>query len=175
MFTRHKLLVPSLLLVPFLTPGCDAPPPPPEPDQVVLRLEVVPPDVSCLRLLASGPGRTVARDLEVVPGTPLVETFSGLPLGTVRFSAEAFEKPCADVTRSTVPAWVSEAQEVSVVLGRLSSVSLSMVRNGRAKVGVLFTDEPACTAAGSLCTSNAACCSGSCQKGSCAVPPDSGG
>ena len=58
---------------------------------------------------------------------------------------------------------------VSIVLGRLASVDLVMVRNGRAKVDITFTEEGACTKAGATCRIASECCSRKCTEGLCAA------
>ena len=42
-----------------------------------------------------------------------------------------------------------------------------MVRNGRANVGVTFTEEAACTQTGATCRINSECCSKKCTAGLC--------
>ena len=112
-------------------------------EQVVLTIGVVPADVACVRITATGAARTVLREIDVAAGTAVSESFSGLPLGPVAFKAEAFPGACEDVTRSTIPTWASESVSASIAVGRLSTVALVLYRNGRAKVGVDFIDEQA--------------------------------
>jgi hypothetical protein len=155
-----------------LTSGCSSPGSDPR-VQVVLAINTVPPDVACVRVTAAGPERTVIRELDVVPGLMLSESFSGLPLGTVVFSADAFSAGCDVVTRATVPVWLSDPAPTAVVLGRIASVALTLHRNGRARVGVDFADEPACSAGAVACLSSSECCSRVCSRGLC-HPPDGG-
>jgi hypothetical protein len=145
----------------------------PDPDtveQVVLRISVVPSEVRCIRITVLGTGRTVTRELEATGGISFQQSFTGLPLGLVTFTGEAFPAACSSVTKSTVPAWVSETVPVSIVLGRIANVDLTMVRNGRAKVSLGFSDEPACSAAGAACLSATECCSRACVARRCAAP-----
>ncbi len=137
-------------------------------EQVVLRIAVVPSDVRCIRVSAAGPGRTVERELETSGSTSLTQNLSGLPLGTVTFLGEAFTAACTSVSKSTIAAWASQPVETSVVLGRLSNVDLVMVRNGRAKVDISFTEEGACTPTGSACRIASECCSRTCSEDVCA-------
>jgi hypothetical protein len=69
------------------------------------------------------------------------ESFSGLPIGTVVFQASAYSQTCDKVTTSTVPSWVSDEVSVTVSLTHSTSVSLTLYRNGRAKVTVGFDPE----------------------------------
>ena len=139
-------------------------------EQVRLYIGEVPADVRCLKLTAEGQGRAVVRELEVTGGGSLTESLSGLPIGTVTFTGEAFTTACSAVSKSSIGAWASAPVQASIVLGRLSTVELVMVRNGRAKVAVTFTDEAACTAVGAACRINSECCSKKCSLGLCAAP-----
>lgn len=161
---------PFLMLFPVLsTAACGGlGAPRPEDVQVVLALAAVPADVGCVRVTAAGSGRTVTRELDVTPGTSLDEPFSGLPLGTVSFSADGFAAGCGAVTKATVPAWVSDTQVASVSLTRIATVELTLHRNGRAKVNVDFADEPMCSPGGAACLHATECCSHQCLHGACA-------
>jgi hypothetical protein len=158
----------SLMLAPLaLTLGCQTSTPPPEPAEALLTIATVPPDVACVRITAAGPGRTVVREIGVSPGAMVNESFSGLPLGTVAFQGEAFSADCEAVTKATVPGWASDPETVAIVLGKLTTVALTLNRNGRGKVTVDFNDEPTCTATGGDCVAGGACCSKVCSKGVC--------
>jgi hypothetical protein len=143
-------------------------------EQVLLKIAVIPGDVQCVRLTAEGAGRSVVRELPVSSGTELKESLSGLPIGTVTFLGEAFSAACTSVTKTTVAAWASAPVETSIVLGRLTTVELVMVRNGRANVEVTFTEEAACTALGAACRVNSECCSKRCSAGACVAGGDAG-
>jgi hypothetical protein len=150
-------------------------PPRPEVGQAVLRITAVPEDVKCLRVTVTGAGRTEERELDVTAAGDMAETLSGLPLGMVVFKGEAFAGACTAVTKTTIAGWASEPVNASIVLGRLSTVTLVMTRNGRAKVDVSFQDEAACTAVGAACRLASECCSRRCTVGLCAVAtPDAG-
>ncbi len=136
------LSVCSLALL--LSVGCDQGPgdkPALGTEQVQLKIENVPPEVACLRITASGASREVDRDLDVVEGQNVVESMSGLPVGKVVFLAQAYAQGCDSVTKTTVPSWVSDEVPVSVSLSQSKSVSLTLYRNGRAKVTVGFDPE----------------------------------
>jgi hypothetical protein len=118
-------------------------------EQVVLAIGEIPENVSCLRITAAGAAREVVRHLEVVPGSAVSESFSGLPVGTVVFRAEAFAAACESVTKSSIPTWVSQDEPVTVSLTRSASVALVLHRNGRAKVSIAFVDEQGAPDSGS--------------------------
>ena len=158
----HPAIVLALVL------GCQGAPPRPEEIQALLTIPTVPPEVACIRITAAGPGRSVVREVGVSTGAMITEAFSGLPLGTVAFTGEAFSADCEAVTKTTVPGWASELETVAIVLGHQTTVSLTLNRNGRAKVNLDFNDEPICTAPGGACIASAACCSKMCSKGVCA-------
>ncbi len=142
--------------------------------QVSLSLSAVPADIHCLRVTGAGTDRTITRPLEITAGQPLGATLTGVPLGPVVFTAQAFEKTCDDVTASTAAEWVSDPTTVSVALGHLTSVELTMHRNGRTKVSIDFPDEPICSPAGAACASATTCCSRGCSKGVCKAAADAG-
>ena len=125
--------------------GCDqestARDPSSEVEQVQIKIENVPAEVACLHITASGASREMVRVLDVVEGQNVVESMSGLPIGKVVFSASAYSRTCDSVTKSTVPSWVSDHVTVNVSLSQSKSVSLTLYRNGRAKVTVGFDPE----------------------------------
>src|SRR3954470_5475870 len=166
------------LVLCVLLAACQPASPPPEEAQALLTIATVPPDVACIRITAAGPGRTVEREIGVSPGATISESFSGLPLGTVAFKGEAFPADCASVSKTTVPGWASEPEMVAIVLGKLTTVALTLNRNGRGKVTVDFNGEPVCTVTGGECVAGGACCSKACSKGVCVerdAGPEDGG
>jgi hypothetical protein len=139
-FSSFALLALSL----FPLAGCDnnsAGSQPGSVEQVTLHIEDVPADVACLRITATGASREVVHDLDVTLGQSVSESFSGLPIGTVVFQAAAYSQTCEKVTKSTVPSWTSDEVSVTVSLTHSTSVSLTLYRNGRAKVTVGFDPE----------------------------------
>jgi len=168
LYGSHPALDPPRGSAPSPDPTAD------EVEQVRLYIGEVPVDVRCVRIIAEGTGRTVVRELDVTGGTALTESLSGLPIGTVTFTGEAFAPACSGVTRATIGGWASAPVQVSIVLGRLSNVELVMVRNGRAKVDVTFTEEAACTALAAACRVNSECCSKRCTGGLCVPGGDAG-
>ena len=141
----------------------------PEISQVVLKITSLPDDVKCLRITAAGAGRTEAREIDVAGGTDVLENLSGLPLGMVTFTGEAFAAACSAVSKATVAGWASEPVVASIVLGRVANVTLAMTRNGRAHVDVTFNDEAACTATGGACRLASECCTRHCLDHACVV------
>jgi hypothetical protein len=59
----------------------------------------------------------------------------------VVFSANAYAAACDSVTKSTIPTWISDEKTVTLVQGRSASVTLTLYKNGRAKVTVEFADQ----------------------------------
>jgi hypothetical protein len=57
------------------------------------------------------------------------------------FSANAYSQDCTSVTKSTVPMWLSDQKTVTITQGKSSSVTLTLYKNGRAKVTVDFADQ----------------------------------
>jgi hypothetical protein len=153
-----------------LQPGGQATPASDELGQAVLNITAVPDDVQCVRITAAGPGRTVSKEIDANGTGAMSQTLTGLPLGTVEFTGEAFPAACTSVSKTTIAAWASEAVAASIVLGRLANVDLVMARNGRAKVDVTFQDEAACTPLEGACRVAGECCSRRCLDHLCAAP-----
>jgi len=109
--------------------------------QAMLSVGTIPDDVVCVIVTAAGEFRTEVRSFDVTPGSTLSEALTGLPVGSVAFSANAYAKACGDVTKSTAPMWISDSKTVNLVQGKSSSVTLTLYKNGRAKVTVEFADQ----------------------------------
>jgi hypothetical protein len=109
--------------------------------QAMLSLAAIPEDVTCIRVTVAGEFRSSESDFDVVPGDTLTQALTGLPVGAVVFSANAYTAACSSVTKSTIPMWVSDEKTVNLVQGKSSSVTLTLYRNGRAKVTVEFADQ----------------------------------
>jgi hypothetical protein len=139
--SRLVFSLPLLTLSLFPLLGCDDGHKAQPLEQVSLHIEDVPEDVACLRITADGTSREVEHDLDVTPGQSVTESFSGLPIDAVVFQAAAYSQTCDKVTKTTVPSWVSEEVSVTVSLTHSTSVSLTLYRNGRAKVTIGFDPE----------------------------------
>jgi hypothetical protein len=123
-------------------PGCDADATAPaESGEILLSVGTIPDGVACIRVSIVGELRQSTSDFDVTPGASLSQSFSGLPVGTVVFSASAYAQACASVSKATVPMWISEDKVVTVAQGKSTSVTLVLVKNGRAKVTVEFGDQ----------------------------------
>jgi len=112
-----------------------------ETGEVMLSVTAIPDNVACIRVTVTGEFRSLVSDFDVVPGDALSQAFSGLPVGAVVFSANAYSQACTSVTKSTVPMWISDDKTVNVAQGKSSSVTLTLYKNGRAKVTVEFADQ----------------------------------
>ncbi len=137
-----QLFSPAVLLVLALCPGCEhGQTPANETGQVMLSVGTIPEDVACIRVTVVGEFRSVVTDFAVTPGGTLTEPLSGLPVGPDVFSANAYSQACEDVTKSTAPMWLSDEKTVNVAQGKSTSVTLTLYKNGRAKVSVEFADQ----------------------------------
>jgi hypothetical protein len=141
--TTHTLATALVLLATVASPGCDndSASQPEETGQAMLSLANIPDNVNCIRVTAAGEFRSSVSDFDVVPGDTLSQALTGLPVGAVVFSANAYSGACTSVTKSTVPMWISDEKTVNIVQGRSSSVTLTLYKNGRAKVTVEFADQ----------------------------------
>jgi hypothetical protein len=93
-------------------------------------------------------GRTVTKNFDVAAGASTTLSLTGLPVGQVTFSAEAFGAACATATNGAAdagpPTWVSSAAvTTSVAVSPPAAVTLAMVHNGSASVAVDFTSDDA--------------------------------
>jgi hypothetical protein len=145
-FSRHVsfstcLAAPLALL--FAVAGCDdgQGTQPDEDGQAMLSLAAIPDNVTCIRVTAAGEFRSSVSDFDVVPGDTLTQALTKLPVGAVVFSANAYAATCDSVTKSTIPMWISDEKTVDLVQGRSASVTLTLYKNGRAKVTVEFADQ----------------------------------
>jgi hypothetical protein len=112
-----------------------------EEGQANLTLETIPEDVTCIRVTVVGEFRTAVRDFDVLPGATFSQALTGLPVGEVIFTANAYAAECTGLTKSTAPMWLSEEKTVNLIQGKSSSVTLILMKNGRAKVSVEFADQ----------------------------------
>jgi len=112
-----------------------------ETGEAMLSLAAIPDDISCIQVTAVGEFRSSVSDFDVTPGESLSQPLTGLPVGAVVFSANAYSGACSTVTKSTIPMWLSDEKTVTVVQGKSSSVTLTLYKNGRAKVTVEFADQ----------------------------------
>ena len=108
--------------------------------QIELQLTNVPPDVQSLKVTIKGT-RDVVKLLDVTPGTSSTYSISGLPIGLVKVSAEAFPTTSQKVAEDATPTWVTEkAETVRVDPIDVNTVKLKLVRNGRLEAEVDFED-----------------------------------
>jgi hypothetical protein len=112
-----------------------------ESGEAMLSVGTIPDNVACVVVTVAGEFREEVRNFEVAPGDTLAEALTGLPVGAVVFSANAYSQVCTSVTKSTAPMWISEPKTVNLVQGRSTSVTLTLYKNGRAKVTVEFADQ----------------------------------
>ena len=113
----------------------------PEDGQAMLSVGTIPDDVACVIVTAAGEFRSEVREFDVAPGNTMSEALTGLPVGAVVFSANAYSQACTSVTKSTTSMWLSGEKAVTLVQGRSTSVTLTLHKNGRAKVTVEFADQ----------------------------------
>jgi hypothetical protein len=142
-FFRNVSFATCLAALLLLGPGCDdnQAANANESGQAMLSLAAIPDSVTCIRVTAAGEFRSSVIDFDVVPGDTLTQALTGLPVGDVAFSANAYSADCTSVTKSTIPMWISDEKTVSLVQGKSSSVTLTLYKNGRAKVTVEFADQ----------------------------------
>lgn len=107
---------------------------------VEVALTNAPPDVSCLLIDVDG-DRKDTRSFDVATGKKQVFQLTGLPVGQVSVSAEAFSVRCDNLNREVQPTWFSDAVSARIRADRLTKISLAMIHNGKAQVAVDFDEE----------------------------------
>jgi hypothetical protein len=137
-----------------------------------LELREVPLGVQCLRVTAAGSRVVERRFAPSFQSQTSNFRLEGLPVGDVSFSADAFTVPCNGIG-SAIPTWIGGPTRVTLAEGVLAQVTIVMVHNGRANVGLDFNDST-CALAGDTCSTDAACCGGpnltaTCQSGACSA------
>ena len=153
--------------------------------RVELALVVVPTDVQCIHIVATG-SRVKEQNFSVMSGQMSVLSMNGLPVGQVTFSGEAFPGGCNGAPMMPLPTYVADPISVQIGATVVTSLALNMRRNGQASISVDFeTGGGMCGGAGSACspTSPNACCTGlscqvdpttmltSCQPSTMCMPP----
>jgi hypothetical protein len=134
-----------------------------------LTLLNVPAGVGCISVTAAG-SRVVTRNFGVGVGQHSTFALNGLPLGTVLFSADAFDTTC-DGIGGQIPSWVGGPVSTTLSANAVAPVTVPMRRNGRADVAVDF-DDPQCSLETEVCTAASDCCTGAnltptCTAGAC--------
>jgi hypothetical protein len=133
--------------------------------RVELALVVVPTDVQCIRIVATGT-RVREQSFNVMSGQMSVLSMNGLPVGSVTFTGDAFAGGCPTGPMTPSPTYVAEPVTAQINATGVTALTLNMRRNGMASISVDFENGAMCLAAGSACVpgSTTPCCSGlSCQ------------
>jgi hypothetical protein len=110
--------------------------------------------------------RTVVNRLDVTPGESAVLSMTALPLGADVFTALAYPLACGSVVAPAQATWISNPSPVTLVAGAVADVSLTLVPNGQATVGVGFAPDDAGAEDASI-QEDAAADAGSCTSSSC--------
>jgi hypothetical protein len=143
--------------------ACGSDPTPTEVSESVGDIEVAltnaPSDVSCVKVSVVG-SRTDVRSFDLTTGKKASFSLSGLPVGVVSVSADAYPVACNKVSAGLDPSWYSEAVAARIQIGSIVHVALSMIHNGKASVGVDFDENNAPTQPGqpplAACTTSSA-------------------
>ena len=162
----------AILLAAFGLSACS--PAPTDEGMVRLALATVPAGVACVQVTAAGAVRTSIRNLDVAAGRPYTQLLTGLPVGTVSFSGQAFPVACVAIATSA-PTWDADPVIVGLTAGVTVEITLIMHQGARVKVAIDFDPSAGtCFNDGQSCTSSTECCAGSCLNGLCAgvvIPP----
>ncbi len=129
--------------------------------QARVLIQQAPADVHCVRITAAG-SLITTRLFDISPAESSVFALSGLPLGLVAFSGEAFPAACSEVTDDAAPSWVADPVSATLVAGVVADVALTMHRNGLASVVVDFSAAGTCANGVQDGTESGIDCGGSC-------------
>lgn len=110
--------------------------------EIDVALTNAPTDVTCVRVAVVG-SRTDVRGFDLAPGKKASFSLTGLPVGTVSVSADAFSVACNKIVSGVNPSWYSDAVSTKIKAGVVTHVALSMIHNGQASVGIDFNDSNA--------------------------------
>jgi len=135
---------------------------------VQFALVVVPTDVQCIQITATGT-RVKQEDFIVVPGQMSVLSMKGLPVGAVTFTGEAFNGPCGGPAST----YVADPVTAQITSTGVTALTLSMRRNGQAAISIDFETGNMCVPAGAACdpTNPTSCCTGlTCQADATGKP-----
>jgi len=97
---------------------------------IALAVSAAPAGVGCLRVTVAGSTRTVTRSLDVTPGVAINATLSGLPMGAVAVTANAFADACAAIVATSTATWNSDPIMVTLASGVAMPIQLVMRQNG---------------------------------------------
>ncbi|HEY2513150.1 MAG TPA: hypothetical protein VGI39_19915, partial [Polyangiaceae bacterium] len=108
--------------------------------RAVALLAEVPADVMCVQVDVAG-ARQVTDRFDVTPGETATLSLTGLPLGTDLFTGYAYPTACAAVASPVEATWISAPTSATLAAQMVASISLSLVPNGQASVGIGFVPD----------------------------------
>jgi hypothetical protein len=154
-------VVGAALLVAVGCSNADTDSHPEDTGRVEFALVIVPTDVQCIQLVATGT-RVRQQNFDVTPGQASVLSMNGLPVGSVTFTGQAFAGGCAGGPTMPSPTYVADPVTAQINATGVTALTLNMRRNGMASISVDF--EGTCAPAGTTCSATTVCCAGlSCQ------------
>ena len=123
--------------------------------EVSIALGVVPTGIACVRITAAGP-ISITKTVSTAAGSTVTLQMTGLPLGPVVFSAQAFSQACSSVTSSSMPLWLSDSVTVTLLPGSKPAITLVMKTAPTAAITVDFNPD----AGPDVCTPGTTVCVG---------------
>ena len=110
---------------------------------ISLDLLNAPSDAACLRLAIKG--ATVAvRSFSLATTQKTTLTATGLPIGQVEVTGEAFGTACSQLTTESVATYVSDVASATLVDGQTASIALTLHKAGSANISVDFPNVGQC-------------------------------
>jgi streptogramin lyase len=113
--------------------------------RIAVELTVAPADARCLRITVAGTGSTVTRELALSPGGAVAFDLTGLPLGMVTVTEEAFTVACP-VPANTSPTWIADPVPATLIRDMPVEVMVAFRRaddtTGQLVTHATFPDPP---------------------------------
>ncbi len=105
--------------------------------QLELAITSAPDDGTCIQVMVGGT-RATERDVDVKPGQDTVLSLSGLPIGAVTVTVNAYAGKCEVLTANSTPTWVGDPVTTTLLSGVLGKLTALLHRNGRLALAVDF-------------------------------------
>lgn len=105
-------------------------------------LQQAPADAVCVQITVTGATRTVTRSFGLATGQSTASlTASGLPIGAVVVTGNAYGVLCGSVIGTTTVNWVVTPVSTAFTVAGPNAIALTLVRNGQATVSIDFQDD----------------------------------
>jgi hypothetical protein len=105
-------------------------------------IQQAPSDALCVQLTVTGASRAVSRSFNLSAGQSTTSlTASGLPIGAVVVTGNAYGVLCGQINPSTTVNWIVTPLDVTITVAGPTVVALVLARNGQATISFDFQDD----------------------------------